>query len=349
MKSVSIGTFRIGPDDPCFIIAEAGVNHNGDVTTAKKLVDAALGAQADAVKFQTWVTDKIMVPDAPAADYQKQNVGGELTQYEIVKQLELAYDEFEEIKAYCDRVGIMFLSTPDEEESADFLNGLGVPCFKVGSGEVTNLPLLRHVALKGKPVILSTGMSHLGEVESAVIAMEEVGNLDLILLHCVSNYPADPVSCNLKAIDTLACAFGYPVGFSDHTLGYEVTLAAVARGAQLVEKHLTLDKTMPGPDHKASLNPAEFGSMVKAVRGVEAALGDGIKRPVSSELEMRRIARRTVVASRPIAAGQTIVAEDLALRRSSGGLDPANMKLIIGRRPRRDLDRNSVITVDLLL
>ena len=180
MKPVSIGTFQIGPDERCFVIAEAGVNHNGEIETAKRLVDAALEAGADAVKFQTWVTDKVMVPDAPAADYQKQNVGREMSQYEIVKQLELGYPDFAEIKAYSDRVGIMFLSTPDEEDSADFLDRLGVPCFKIGSGEVTNLPLLRHVAIKGKPVILSTGMSDLGEVETAVTAMEKVGNFDLV-------------------------------------------------------------------------------------------------------------------------------------------------------------------------
>lgn len=349
MKSLSIGTSRIGPGERCFILAEAGVNHNGSIELAKQLVSAALEAGADAVKFQTWVTDKVMVPDAPAADYQKQNVGRESTQYEIVKHLELSRENFTEIKAYCARVGIMFISTPDEEESVDFLDSLGVPCFKIGSGELTNLPLLQHVALKGKPVILSTGMADLGEVEAAVTAMEKVGNFDLVLLHCVSNYPADPASCNLMAMETLAQAFRHPVGFSDHTLGFEVTLAAVARGARLIEKHLTLDKTMPGPDHRASLNPGEFAAMVKAVRLVEAALGDGIKRPVSSELAVRDVVRRSVVAARPIPAGQAIVAEDLTLRRSSGGLDPSITRFIIGRKLSRNLDVNSVITLDLLV
>lgn len=201
----------------------------------------------------------------------------------------------------------------------------------------------------GKPVILSTGMAYLGEVEAAVRAIEQAGNHSMILLHCLSDYPAQPAACNLRAMDTLAQAFRYPVGFSDHSLNFEVTLAAVARGARLIEKHLTLDKTLPGPDHRASLDPAEFAAMVRAIRVVEAALGDGVKAPAFSELDMRRVARKSLVAARPIPAGRTIVSEDLALRRSSGGLDPAYITLVIGRKLRQDLDVNSAITMDLLV
>jgi len=348
MKSLSIGRFRIGPDERCFILAEAGVNHNGSVELAKQLVSAALDAGADAVKFQTFQADKLVTLDAEMADYQRRNTLGQSSQYDMLKRLELTHEEFVELKSFADTIGILFLSTPHDEESADFLEKLDVQCFKIASGDVPNLGLLSRVARKGKPIILSTGMAYLGEVEDAVRTIEQAGNSNLGLLHCVSDYPADPASCNLRAMDTLAQAFGYPVGFSDHTLGFEVTLAAVARGARLIEKHLTLDKAMSGPDHKASLNPAEFAAMSKAVRAVEAALGDGVKAPVSSELKMRGVARKVVVAARPIPAGRPIVTEDLTLKRSSGGLDPAYMVVIIGRKLRRDIDENSVINLDLL-
>jgi N,N'-diacetyllegionaminate synthase len=349
MKSLSIGTSRIGPGERCFILAEAGVNHNGSIELAKQLVSAALEAGADAVKFQTFQADKLVTTDAEMADYQRRNTRDHSNQYDMLKQLELTHEEFIEIKSYADARGILFLSTPHDEESADFLEELDVPCFKIASGDVSNIPLLRKVALKGRPVILSTGMAYFSEVEAAVRTIEQADNSNLILLHCVSDYPAQPASCNLRAMDTLAQAFGYPVGFSDHTLGFEVTLAAVARGARLIEKHLTLDKTMAGPDHKASSDPIEFAAMVKAVRVVESALGDGVKAPVFSELEMRRVATKVVVAARPIPAGRAIVAEDLTLRRSSEGLDPAYMTLIIGRKLRRDIDVNSVINLDLLV
>jgi N,N'-diacetyllegionaminate synthase len=349
MKSLSIGTSRIGSGERCFILAEAGVNHNGSIELAKQLVSAALEAGADAVKFQTFQADKLVTPDAEMAEYQRRNTLDHSNQYDMLKKLELTHEEFIALKSYADTTGILFLSTPHDEESADFLEKLDVPCFKIASGDVPNLGLLSRVALKGKPIILSTGMAYLGEVEAAVRAIEQAGNSDLGLLHCVSDYPADPASCNLRAMDTLAQAFGYPVGFSDHTLGFEVALAAVARGARIIEKHLTLDRTMPGPDHKASLNPGEFAAMAKAVRAVEAALGDGVKAPVSSELEIRGVARKVVVAARPIPAGRAIVAEDLTLRRGSGGLDPAYMTLIIGRKLRRDIDVNSIINLDLLV
>jgi N,N'-diacetyllegionaminate synthase len=349
VKSVSVGTFRIGANEPCFVIAEAGVNHGGSLEMAKRLVSAALEAGADAVKFQTFQTDKLVVPDADLAEYQRRNTQGHSSQSDMLRQLELAHEEFIEIKAYADTKGILFLSTPHDEESADFLEDLGVPCFKIASGDLPNIPFLLRVARKGKPVILSTGMAYLGEVEAAVRTIEDEGNSDLILLHCVSEYPAEAASCNLRAMDTLSQAFQYPIGFSDHTLSFEIALAAVARGARLIEKHLTLDQTLPGPDHKASLNPAEFAAMVKSIRAVEAALGDGVKAPTSSELEMRKVARKSLVAARQIPAGRTIVPEDLALRRSSGGLDATYMTLIIGRKLRQDLDVNSVITMDLLV
>lgn len=345
---IEVAGRRIGSGHPCFIIAEAGVNHNGDVELAKQLVDAAVRAGADAVKFQTWVTEKVIAPDARMAEYQRQNLGKDQSQFEMAKQLELNYDQFREIKAYADRQNTLFFSTPDEEDSVDFLDELGVLLFKIGSGEVTTLPLLRHVALKGKPVILSTGMSTLGEVEAAVRAIEETGNRQLVLLHCVSNYPADPADYNLRAMDTLASAFGYPVGLSDHTLGIEIAVAAVARGACVLEKHLTLDKRMPGPDHRASLEVGEFAKMVQAIRAVESALGDGVKRPVPSELETKKVVQKSIVAARSICAGEKITEGDVALRRTSGGLAPTYLPFVIGRRVICDLDAHRVITLDVL-
>jgi N,N'-diacetyllegionaminate synthase len=348
MSVIEVAGRQIGSGRPCFIIAEAGVNHNGDVELAKQLVDAAHEAGADAVKFQTWITEKLVAPDAPMADYQKRNVGHEQSQFEMLKSLELSQPQFLEIKAHADRLGILFFSTPDEEESADFLVELGVPLIKVGSGEVTNLPYLRHVAMKGKPVILSTGMSTLSEVEAAVQTFEEAGNRQLILLHCVSNYPADAAECNLRAIDTLSLAFGYPAGYSDHTLGINVAVAAVARGSCVIEKHLTLDKTMPGPDHSASLDTAEFAVMVQAIRAVESALGDGVKRPTATELETKRVVQKTIVAARDIKAGATINEADVTMRRASGGLGAAYMPLVVGRQACCDLKSASAITLDML-
>jgi len=348
MKVVEVAGRRIGEGHSCFIIAEAGVNHNGDVELAKRLVDAALEAGADAVKFQTWLTEKVMTLDAPMAEYQIHNLGKHQSQFAMAKELELSYDQFRKIKAHADRQGILFLSTPDEEDSADFLEQLGVPLFKIGSGEVTNSPYLQYVARKGRPVILSTGMSNLGEVEAAVRTMEEVGNRQLVLLHCVSNYPADPSSCNLRAMDTLTTAFGYPVGFSDHTNGIEVPVGAVARGACVIEKHITLDKTLTGPDHRASLEPREFADMVHAIRTIESALGDGIKRPVPSEIETKKVVQKSIVAARPMRAGEEIALPDLLLRRTAGGLPPAYLSLVIGRRTKCDLAANTSINLEML-
>ena len=254
MNDIKIPGRRIGSGQPVFIIAEAGVNHNGDYRLACKLIDAALDSGADAVKFQTWVTEKLVLKDAALAKYQRENLRKKKSQYQLLKELELTYPTFRRLKAYAKRRGILFLSTPDEEESADFLEEIGVPLFKIGSGEVTNLPYLKYIGRKGRPIILSTGMSTLGEVKAAVRAIEKTRNRNLVLLHCVSNYPTQPSDCNLAAMATLRAEFGYPVGFSDHTQGQSVAIAAVAMGACVLEKHLTLDNRMKGPDHRASLN-----------------------------------------------------------------------------------------------
>jgi N,N'-diacetyllegionaminate synthase len=294
------------------------------------------------------VTEKLVTRDARMATYQMANLGYEVTQFEMLKRLELGYDAFRTIKAYADRRRYLFFSTPDEEDSADFLDQLGVPLFKIGSGEVTNLPLLRHVAKKGKPIILSTGMSALADVEEAVRTLRESGNDTFALLHCVSSYPADPSECNLKAIDTMFSAFGCPVGFSDHTLGIQVAIAAVARGACIIEKHLTLDKTMPGPDHKASLDPPEFAELVRAIRATEAALGNGVKRVAPSEFATRAVVQKVIVAARAIKAGTPIEQGDLCLRRAASGLPASHLAYFIGRRLNCDLAAGDVVSTGFL-
>jgi N-acetylneuraminate synthase len=321
----------IGYGQPCFVIAEAGVNHNGDVKLGKRLVEEAVIAGADAVKFQTWITEKLVTRDANLADYQRQNLSHEISQFEMLQKLELSQSEFREIKVHAEAHGLLFFSTPDEEGSADVLEELGVKLFKVGSGEITNLPYLRHVAQKGRPIILSTGMSSIGEVEAAVRTIEDTGNRQLCLLHCVSDYPAAPSDCNLRAMDTLAKAFRYPVGFSDHTLGIEVALAAVALGACVLEKHFTLDRKMEGPDHKASLEPSELSLMVHGIRAVERSLGDGIKRPTKAEQRTKAIVQKSIVAARDLEPGERISESDLSMRRADKGLPASCLPLIIGR------------------
>ncbi len=343
--SLIIQNRAIGLNQPCFIIAEAGVNHNGDVALAKKLIDAAQTVGADAVKFQTWITEKLVTPAAPMADYQQHNLQRDDSQFAMLKELELSQAVFRELKEYADQRGILFFSTPDEEDSADFLETLGVPLFKIGSGEVTNVPFLRHVAAKHKPIILSTGMSYLQEVEQAVRAIESSGNQHLFLLHCVSNYPAQPEECNLRAMDTLRQAFQYPVGFSDHTMGIEVAIAAVAQGACIIEKHLTLDKTLPGPDHAASLDVKEFQQMVQAIRLVESALGNGRKAPTASELETRKVVQKSIVAKRALSAGSILNADDVALRRAGNGLPAMYLDMLLGKTLRRDVGADEILTM----
>ncbi|MCI0645000.1 MAG: N-acetylneuraminate synthase [Chloroflexi bacterium] len=338
----------VGPGQPVFVIAEAGVNHNGDLALAKKLVDAAVAARADAVKFQTFKAEKLISSHAPKAAYQQETTGAEESQLAMVKRLEMPYAAFRELYDYCRRQGILFMSTPFDEESADFLAGLGMAVFKAPSGEVTNLPFLAHVAAKGRPLILSTGMSYLGEVETAVRIIEATGNNDLVLLHCVSNYPADPADANLRAMQTLAAAFDRPVGYSDHTLGTEVALAAVALGACVIEKHFTLDRELPGPDHRASLEPEELAAMVRGIRIVERALGHGRKEPTASEANTADVARRSLVAAGDIAAGAVLTEEMIAIKRPGTGLPPAMRPYLVGRRARVAIPAGTLLTLDVI-
>ena len=333
----------IAPGRPVFVIAEAGVNHNGDAAMARALIDAAADSGADAVKFQTFRTSALTSRTAPKAAYQIEATGAGESQSEMLMRLELSTETLRALQARAAARGIVFFSTPFDEASADTLAALGVPMFKIPSGEITNLPLLRHIAAKGKPIILSTGMSTLDEVEQALTAIGDVADVPVAILHCVSAYPAPVGEVNLRAMDALRDRFGRPVGLSDHTLGLEIALAAVARGAAIVEKHLTLDKNLPGPDHRASLEPAEMAALARGIRNVEAALGDGVKRPMPSELDTRRVARKSLVAARALRAGEELVKDAVAVKRPGTGISPAELERALGRRVRRDLAADDVI------
>lgn len=314
-----------------YIIAEAGVNHNGSLEEAKKLCYAAKEAGADCVKFQTWITEKIITENVEQAEYQKKNNGNSKSQFQMLKELELSQEDFCEVKRYCEEIGIQFASTADEKDSLDFLVKLGIPFIKVGSGDIGNISYLRYIGSKGLPVILSTGMSTLADIEISLTALREGGANDIKILHCTTNYPCPYDSVNLKAMDTIKCAFGLEVGYSDHTIGIEVPIAAVARGAQIIEKHFTLDRTLEGPDQKASTEPSEFKQMVTAIRHIESAIGDGIKVPTNAEKIISRVVLKRIVAAKLIPKGKIIDAADLTVKRNDSGLSADKWDLVIGK------------------
>lgn len=326
-----------------FIIAEAGVNHNGRMDLALQLCDAAKSAGADAVKFQTWVTEKIVTRDSAMAEYQQRNLGEEGSQFEMLKALELSYAQFADIKGYCDRIGITFLSTGDNPEDIDFLLGLGMPLVKLGSGDITNVPLLRHAGRCGAPVILSTGMSDLERVRKAYAELLAAGAQDITVLHCTTNYPCPPEEVNLRAMQTLAGTLRCKVGYSDHTLGAEVPVAAVALGACVIEKHLTLDRTMEGPDHAASMEPSEFADMVRQIRHIELALGDGVKRPNPSEEAIAGTVLKRIVAACPIRKGEWLTEDRLSVKRAPAGPGAERWDEICGTRAIRDYQKDEAI------
>jgi N,N'-diacetyllegionaminate synthase len=348
IHEVMLGDRPVGGSHPVFVLAEAGVNHNGSLEMAYQLVDAAAASGADSVKFQTFNAEKLVTRQSPKAQYQLETTDQSETQYEMLKKLQLEYEDFRSLATYCKQKGIIFLSTPFDEESADFLDQIGVVAFKIGSGELTNLPLLRHIARKGKPIIVSTGMAWLGEVETAIQTILAEKNQQLVVLHCVSNYPADPKEVNLRAMRSLENAFGFPVGFSDHTQGIEIPLAAAALGACLIEKHFTLDRSLPGPDHRSSLEPGELGELVRGIRKVELALGDGVKRPSSSELNTASVARKSIVAAEDIPAGTVLTSELITLRRPGTGLPASLSAYVLGRVTRGAIAQGQLITFDQL-
>lgn len=322
-----------------YIIAEAGVNHNGQLDLALKLCDAAKEAGVDAVKFQTWKTENIVTASAQQAAYQTENTGKQESQFDMLKRLELSYEHFTYIQQYCKQIGIDFLSTPDEEESLAFLmNDLQQPWIKIGSGEVTNIPYLRTIASYHKPVILSTGMSTLAQVATAYDTLLEAGAPQVSLLHCTTNYPCPYDEVNLRAMQTMKDAFKCRVGYSDHTMGTEIPVAAVAMGAEIIEKHFTLDRTMDGPDHKASLEPDELKLMVRQIRHIETALGDGIKRPNRSEAENAKVVQKSILAKRPIKMGETLTSEMLTVKRAGAGISANHWDVVVGAYAIKDYD-----------
>lgn len=345
---IRIDSYKIAPGQATFIIAEAGVNHNGDMEMAKRLIDVAADSGAHAVKFQTFKAKNLVTQTARKASYQMQNTTASESQFDMLQRLELLPGMHQTLQAHAREKGILFLSTPFDEESADLLDALGIPAFKVSSGELTNLPFLRHLAGKKKPIILSTGMATLGEVEAALDVIQQSGQSDIIVLHCVSTYPTPPQEVNLNAMLTLQKAFGLATGYSDHTLGIAIPFAAVAKGALVIEKHFTLDRSLPGPDHSASLEPDELRAMVAGIRQIEAALGDGRKVPAPSERDTRQVARKSLVAARDIQPGAVLGADDIVMKRPGTGIPPAHLVYVIGRRAQRLIPADSLITLDAL-
>jgi len=340
---VQVGARTIGPGEPVFIVAEAGVNHDGELETALELVDAAAQAGADAVKFQTFDPDELVSAGSDLASYQRRGVQGDNGQKEMLSRLRFGKDEHAAIVEHSRKRGIVFLSTPFDHGSAALLARLGVPAFKVGSGELTNLPFLTELTRYSLPILLSTGMSDLDEVGAAVDTIRGHG-VPLVLFHCVSSYPAPDEEANLRAMDAMREAFGVPVGYSDHCLGLDVSLAAVARDACILERHLTLDRERPGPDHAMSMEPGELRELVERVRALELTLGDGRKRPQPSEEELRIVARRSIVAARPLAAGETLTIDALAIKRPGGGLAPDRLSSLVGARLTKALAADEQLT-----
>lgn len=327
------------------VIAEAGVNHNGSIELAKKLIKEASIAGADVVKFQTFKAETLVSKSAKKANYQKASTDAEESQFDMLKKLELDYAIHEELMQYSNEQGIKFLSSAFDLESIDLLNELGIDIFKIPSGEITNLPYLRKIAQTGKQIILSTGMSTISDIEAALEVLRQNGATDIIVLHCNTEYPTPMEDVNLLAMNTIQNTFKVRVGYSDHTAGIEVPIAAVALGAEVIEKHFTLDKTMEGPDHKASLEPKELKAMVDAIRNIHAALGDGLKRPSESEIKNMPIARKSLVAKANIQAGEIFSEDNLTIKRPGTGLSPMLWDDIIGSIARKNYEADEVITL----
>lgn len=326
-----------------FVIAEAGVNHNGDMSLAKKMVDVAAAVGVDCIKFQTFRAESLVSKTAAKADYQIENTGASESQLDMIRKLELSYDNFRQLQHYCAQKDILFLSTPFDLESIDFLESIGIPFWKIPSGEITNYPYLVRIAKIGQDIVLSTGMSELSEISAAVKLLRENGCGKITLLHCNTEYPTPFEDVNLSAIRHLRQEFGLDVGYSDHTCGIEISIAAAAMGACIIEKHFTLDKNMPGPDHKASLNPEELAEMVRSIRNVEKAMGDGKKRPSPSELKNKDIARKSIVASCNICKGELLSEENLTTKRPGNGISPMRWNTVLGSFAAKDFKEDELI------
>ena len=337
---ILIGQKIIGSGSQVFVIAEIGINHDGSISQARKLIDAAAESGADAVKFQSYRTDHLLIP---SRDRYAQQTDGAESAYQMLRRCELSWDDQAKLKKYADERGILFLSTPFDEGSADFLDSLDVQAFKIASGDITHVPLLRQVASKGKPILLSTGMSYLSEVADAIWTLRSAGAKEIVLMHCVSSYPSLPVQMNLRALQTMQSYFELPVGLSDHSEGILLSLVAVPLGAVVIEKHFTLDKNASGPDHKASMDPADLKALVKSLRDVESSLGDGRKRPSDIEEESRLLGRRSIVAAVDIRAQEKIAQWMLTFKRPGSGLEPRHWEKAIGMTARRNIGKDTIL------
>lgn len=334
---------------PIYIIAEIGINHNGDMDIARRMIDAAGEAGCDAVKFQTFRTEKLVTGTAEKAAYQIENTGGDESQFEMLKRLEFSPEQFKELKAYCGQVGIEFLSTPFDEESVDLLEDLNIARYKIGSGDLTNKPLIERVAKTGKPMIVSTGMADLSEIGEMLGWVEKAGPAPVTLLHCTSNYPTAYDEVDMLAMRTLLETFGCPVGYSDHTIGCEIPVMATALGACVIEKHITLDRSMEGPDHRASLETKDLSTLVSMIRHVESAFGDPNKRARPSEKATAAVARKSVVTVRALFSGDVIERADIAVKRPGTGILPRRFDEVVGRTLARDVAADTPLTEEDLL
>jgi N,N'-diacetyllegionaminate synthase len=340
---MQIGAVDIGPPHPCFVIAEVGVNHNGNIELAHRLIDRAVQAGANAVKFQTFTPEDLTTGKAARAAYQLDDGEGHEDQLSMLRGLALAPDAYTELKRHCEASRVVFLSSPFDEKGVKILDGLNVHAFKVPSGELTNLPFLKRIAACGRPVILSTGMATLQEVEDALSAIDNAGAPPVTILHATSAYPAAPEDINLRAMKTLSQAFDRPVGLSDHSAGTAIPIAAVALGACIIEKHFTLDCNMPGPDHRASLEPEGFLAMVEGIRQIEAALGDGVKVPAESEREIALVVRKSLVAAHDLAVGVVLSEDMLKAKRPGHGIPPSELQAVLGRRLRTNVASDELL------
>lgn len=322
----------------CLIIAEAGVNHNGKLELALQLCDAAKTAGADVVKFQTWNTDSLITKKVKMAAYQEQNTGECESQYDMLKRLELSYDDYRKIKVHCDDIGLVFASTADDVGSLDFLIDLGIPFIKVGSGDIGNVSFLRYMGSKGLPVILSTGMSTIEDIDISINALRDGGAEDISILHCTTSYPCPYEDVNLNAMITLRDTYNLPVGYSDHTIGTDVAAAAVALGATIIEKHFTLDCNMKGPDHAASTEPKEFAGLVQTIRNIESCLGSYIKAPTDAEKEIHKVVAKRIVAKKEINVGDKFTEENICIKRSDYGIGACKWDNLIGNRATKKYD-----------
>ncbi len=344
MRELKIGKRKIGKQAPVFLIAEAGINHNGDLSTAKKMVDIAIKANVDAIKFQTFITQNLILKTTHKADYQKVSSDDDENFYDMIKKYELTKNDFNILKNYCDENEIIFLSTPFDEISVEWLEELHIPAYKISSGDMDNFPLLDLICSKGKPILLSTGMATLNEVKESIDFISSKGIEEIIVLQCTTNYPASLDEINLNVIDTYKIEFpNVIIGFSDHYIGFEASIGAIAKGVKVIEKHFTLDKNMDGPDHKASMDPKNLIKWVNSVRKTEKLLGSYAKIPSKTEIEIAKIARKSIVSLRDLEIGEFVKTEDISIKRPGYGVSPKEYNNIIGKQIKRKILKDTVI------